>query len=414
MKIRKFSLTLSNIIPATFMLLLFAQPITVLTYSIFKKSFNTNFIYVLVLSLALLSILRKMKVMIWQICLFIFILVSVLISNLVFVNNDIIFGLSIIIQCSIAILSINNFDPRRKNVEIYYKWFILFMVPNIIIGIAQAITGNPLFIDSVIGAQGLDTNKINNIWQFGENTRSFGLFYSNGYYALYLVGFACFAAYLTRKNKAILLATLIISATALYFTYTRTAYVQSLTAAVALFILLACLKWKLKPPIVFAMQCLCSISIFYFILMYGIGSSNAQDLSNSQSLIIRYENWEKIVNFMFSKPYNLIFGTGVSANDIIITDIIKKSNLATNYSIIVDNGYLAYVIYGGLILLFLQLFLQYKIFRSIYSNILLNKYIFLLPALVFLSSMPIYNMFGNLNSSILILSIAPILLSRRQ
>lgn len=414
MKVKKYKAEINNLIPIIVMTLVFSQPITVLIYSLFKVSLNINLFYLIALFIVLLNILKDMKLRTWQAFFFLFLIASLSLPNLLSINNDIIFGLVIMVQYFVAALSMNGFNPKRNSIEAYYKWFIIFMIPNIILGIAQSVFNRPIFIESVIGAQGIDINKINNIWNFGESTRSFGLFYSNGYYAMYLVGFICFSMYFYKKNVVMLVAVVSISAAALYFTYTRTAYVQVAVGIISLGVLSICIKYRLRAISMFLSHIFYTILIFSGIIIFGMRNTSSNELSNNQSLIIRYENWEKIINFITYNPSHLLFGSGVSANDVIIKNGIEKSNLATTFSIIVDNGYLAYTIYGGILLLALYIVLQYKIFKTIYEKVVLREYFFLIPAIVFLSSMPVYNMFGNLNSSIIILSIAPILFSRRR
>jgi len=137
-------------------------------------------------------------------------------------------------------------------------------------------------------------------------------------------------------------------------------------------------------------------------------------LANNQSLIIRYQNWTSILGKLSSDPYAMLFGYGVSANDVLLNEKIIKSDRPTNLSIIVDNGYLAYIIFGGVFLLLIQVFLQYKVFKSLYLSYVSGKDKTMFYLLIFYCSTPIYNLFGNLNSSILLLGIVPIIFSRRK
>jgi len=248
------------------MILLFSQPISTLIFAASGLSFSFNILYIIVSAFLILSLGQKMLLSIWQFTCLIIVMISLLSTALFSHSIDNSFSIGVLVQCILVITAINIERVDSRRLKKYYVYFLIMMIPNIIVGVAQIISQKPIFVDAVLGAQNSDVRNVNNIWQFGENIRSFGLFYSNGYFGIYLVGLLMFFIALSTDKKLYLFIGFPIILSLIYFTYTRTAYIQVITAVFIGILIYRFARYIKSPRIMFSIVGLVNLLVFSTIL----------------------------------------------------------------------------------------------------------------------------------------------------
>jgi len=261
----------------------------------------------------------------------------------------------------------------------------IIAIPLYSIGVAQFVTQKPLFIETTLLSLGIDINSAIKIWEFFGRTRAFSLFLSTGYFVMFInllflisVSMLLVSENFRAKIKALVIT--IISGVVLYMTQTRVGYVQLLVGTITVGLLYYSRKHRwLGVGRIIGVVLIVSIGII-MITLYMAMNEPAQieerpDLLNPASLQIRTSNWDKILNSISINQFNFWFGNLLFSNNIMI-GLGQISKYADPDSIIVDNGYMALFMFGGLlftiITTFAMIISSYKILglaRDIWSPV---------------------------------------------
>ena len=169
--------------------LLFSQPLSVMLSVITNFRVNFAYINVFIGVIIILLVSRRSYIEASTILAIVFLIVSSFITFTFSGFESIISSISYIVQSISALLLISYSKSQRRDLSLKNMcWiFFIFTIPSIIIGFIQNISNSPVFLEYVLKSQDISLNTINNVWQFGDKTRAFGLFYTNGYYGFYLV-----------------------------------------------------------------------------------------------------------------------------------------------------------------------------------------------------------------------------------
>lgn len=408
-----------SVLACLVIIVVFSQPLSVVLSIITGFSINFAYISAFMDIVIVLIVVKRSSVENRMFLAIVIIFVSIVITYIFSGFESPVSSISYLIQ-NVSALLLMSYSGKQKNplsLKQMYGIFFFSMSPSIIVGFVQNITSTPIFLDYILKSQNISLDSVNNVWQFGDKTRAFGLFYTNGYYGFYLIFlitlYICKTVFLKRW-RILSFALLVLFLIALYGTYTRTAYANLVLVLALIPAIFFVRKMKIRALSTFIILQLVVGIFFAMIVIYSSKSGNdSSSLTNSQSITIRTENWAKIIRNLKYRP-EIIYGYGVTSNEIVIDKKISVSDRGTLNSVIVDNGYMATLISGGIILLAIQIFVQYSFFSRLYKMYLERQNVYNLSALAFYSSVTLYNLFGNLNSSILIIGIALVIFGREK
>lgn len=405
---------------------LYYQPFGVLVYTLTGISFNFAILRLLflVLTTAFVVILARVR---WPTLIYLplFLTVVLLITLL---NPTARVGMQDIAGVLVMPLSLVMALSCRRGQKKHERWGTISVVLGMFLwsffGFAQYITNKPLFLQELLGARKLDLYNINYIWEFQQHVRAFSLFYSNGYYAFFLnlafclsAAFALLNLHKRERGRAALWSALAaFFILAVYTSLTRTALLQ---VALALAVLLAVstslnhkglgrINKKKRNSLLLRTLLLSTVSIGGLLwLASGIRTTQeySQSLSNTQSLSVRFGNWSALTDYFSKHPRALLLGELITSNEVMTSSSSLMEAGGERRALIVDNGYLALLIFGGLPYLILVLSLQIYVIREVVGDFLRFRSGYALGMLAFLASAFLYNYFGSMNDMIALVSV---------
>lgn len=417
---------LQNILFLVAMMGLYYQPLGVLAYTLTGVSFNFAILRILFLMLSVACILAYGKARWPTLGYAIMFIFAMLFIALVHPESTVriqdVVGTLIMPLSLVAALSCRHARSEHE------RWAVVFVVIGMgfwsLFGYAQYITNQPLFLQELLRARNLDLYSINYIWEFQQHVRAFSLFYSNGYYAFFLnlafcitTAFGLLAVYHRRRSKAILwFVASVFFILAVYTSLTRTALLQ---IALALTILLAVgaslnhrkmggMSRRKRSSLLMRTLLLSGLSIGALLWLASSVRATQEystSLSNTQSLSVRFGNWNALTDYFSKHPRALFLGEMITSNEVITSSSSLIEASGERRALIVDNGYLALLIFGGLPYLLLVLSLQIYIIREVVGDFLHSQSGYALGMIAFLASAFLYNYFGSMNDMIAIVSV---------
>jgi len=426
---------LQNILFLVALIGLYYQPLGVLAYILTGTSLNFAVLRLLFLVLGAAGILVYGKLN-WPtlnyVLLFLFSAVFVILLHPEsVVNIQDIAGILIMPLSVILSLSCRHAKSRHE------QWATIAVVLGMafwsLFGYAQYIMNQPLFLQELLRARNLDLYNINYIWEFQQHVRAFSLFYSNGYYAFFLnlafcitTAFGILAIHQRERSKAIFwLGLSIFFIVAVYTSLTRTALLQ---VALALAILLAIAtslnhrrmkdtSRKKSNSLLLRTLLLSAISIgglLWLASSVRTTQEYSRSLSNTQSLSVRFGNWNALTDYFSKHPRALFLGEMITSNEVMTSSSSLMEASGERRALIVDNGYLALLIFGGLPYLLLVLSLQIYVLREVVGDFLHSQSGYALGMIAFLASAFLYNYFGSMNDMIALVSVFYLVTSVRK
>lgn len=284
------------------------------------------------------------------------------------------------------------------------------------LGVLQYVLNEPLLLEASLGARNLNLQDINYIWGFHDQTRAFGLFYSNGYYAfvLNLAVLLTYALALSQGRKWgrwgwFLLFLGLLGAE--YMALTRTGLVQTGVGIVLIHLIRGLSRYSAKGRRVLIASLVVTVVSAAALLTYAAiavgGASNPGGLGDSQSLGIRYRNWQQILSQVRPEHPEFWWGQLLTANDLVIQagKLRPAQDLTNSDEIIVDNGYIANLLFGGVIFVLLVLAIHLLACYDAVRAAVRLRSIYSTAMAAFLISALIYNIFGTMNDMILLVVI---------
>lgn len=217
-------------------------------------------------------------------------------------------------------------------------WVIFFSAISIFLSIAQHYLNSP-----ILPTASVDGYYAVMVWEFYGAVRGFGLFtisYLNGFFTI--LGMSIFivcTAHARSVRKIWWFWLVCISLVAVYTTLTRAVYFEAVMSLITIYFLM-----KARPPrrLVSILPLVYGISGFAIAYLTPFAKKFLDlqgSLTADQSLMIRYEEWQKYGNIVYHHFDKLMFGTG----------LIQNSRFDFTRSIVIDNSYLATIFQNGVI-----------------------------------------------------------------
>lgn len=255
-------------------------------------------------------------------------LISIIIYNFL-INGNLTKGASVyystLIICSVLMFSKKKYIDRLENLK---GSIVLIFILAIIFAVLQAIGINLLKI-SLNGEVFIQSHKI-----YGSD-RVFSLF-SSGLNLGYTLVVATILIQIS-SNRTLRIFSTIFFGVLVYFTYTRVIYVMYILAIISM---LSISFWKnFNQRYRVFLQLSSYLFMSYLIAYFASLLPTSRDLSSSESVGMRLNQWSDILGYVDRLPMNeFLFGTGLTQGD----DFLSQS-------LLVDNMYIAVFLNIGLV-----------------------------------------------------------------
>lgn len=245
-----------------------------------------------------------------------------------------------------------TFDESQLFSRIVWLFYVLAIViwP---LGFAQFITNRILLPQAISGTtfQLLSVTELSSVHIRASSFLESGAVY--GQFSLFIVLLSLGKLrYGPVKKRWAYWLFLILGLTAAYSSYTRSVWIDGVLLLIAWLIFGLNGLSRLRKYLPFWNF---SLVVLGMVLLYGITVTFAHEtgITNSSTLLIRYQEWAHYTRFVVQNPFKLLFGYG----------LIQSPRFPVSANIIVDSTPIAIVLYQGIFGLGMFLYLYVSVWR---------------------------------------------------
>ncbi|AGE23895.1 hypothetical protein GHH_c34050 [Geobacillus sp. GHH01] len=282
-------------------------------------------------------------------------------------------------------LLMNKFANVSVNLSKFEKYIYIISWPLFFIGYLQTLYNSPLVF------QGLGWEYVHKItddytiifgYFLGQNIRAFSLFQSPLVYGFFsvFVNLMSLAGIILYKNRLFIrIITYIMSQISIWSTLTRNVILWMIISNI--FLVLYYYRKKIKLNLILHYYPYLAFLIVVLILTIISNETSGASLLNNETLNVRKDTWIEIIKNM--NLFSFLFGLGE----------VQSEQVSDN--LVIDNLFIAFVIYNGLIGLFFFL-LWFIIFWKYFHSLSLEiSNLFLLTCVSLCSGFLVVSLFNN-------------------